>query len=63
MSKGQSQAGEANGYAKLTAEEVVEMRALYATHKVTKAALARRYNISQSHVCSIVTRKAWRHLP
>jgi hypothetical protein len=53
--------GERNGWAKLTADAVVEIRALLRAG-CSKKFLARTYGISDTHVASIATRKVWNHV-
>jgi len=47
---GRSPRGERNGYAKLTAEDVMAIRTLYAQGDITQRALGVAYGIDQSHV-------------
>ena len=53
--------GESHPMAKLSAQQVVEMRALYnrRSHDWNQLALARRYDISRGQVSKIVTGKAY----
>lgn len=53
--------GEKNGMSRLTEEIIKEVRALYAGG-VLQDALAKRYEISQTHVSNIVNRKTWWHV-
>lgn len=46
--------GEANGNVKLKDEEVVRIRALYATGMFTQKDLGRRFNVSQSYISVLV---------
>ena len=46
--------GERNGQTKLTDEDVLAIRAEYATGTVTQRDIARRYSVSQTHVGQIV---------
>lgn len=55
--------GEANGSAKLTAAQVLEIRALYATGKMTKAFIAAQFGMSQSSIGGIINHKKWKHVP
>jgi hypothetical protein len=48
----------AHGNAKLTAEDVLEIRK--SSHK--QAALAIIYNVNQSVISRIITRHAWKHI-
>lgn len=55
-----SPTGEDSGAARLTAAQVAELRAMYATGKWYQRALAAHFGISQSQVSHIVTRKHWK---
>ncbi|WP_460941414.1 hypothetical protein [Sediminivirga luteola] len=55
--------GENNSAAKLTAQQVSEIRRRYATGGVTQVALAEQFGVDQAHISSIVRRKAWAHVP
>jgi DNA-binding XRE family transcriptional regulator len=55
--------GAANHNAKLTTDQVVEIRRLYAGRGITQAQLAVQFNVSRALICFIVTRRAWRHVP
>ena len=54
--------GEAHGSAKLTAAQVLEIRALYAAGDITLKQLATQFNVSNVHIRFIVIRKLWKHL-
>jgi hypothetical protein len=54
--------GEANGSAKLTADNVRAIRAVYAAGGTTLKALAERYAIGTPTVWKIVKRQKWRHV-
>lgn len=54
--------GEAVGTAKLTASQVIEIRALYADGDTLKR-LASRFGVSFSVIGSITRRETWRHIP
>jgi len=56
------QLGEAHGMAKLTVEQVQTIRQLAASG-VSYAGLANRFQISDTHVWRIVSRRAWAHVP
>jgi HNH endonuclease len=66
LSKGRqryvSRPGEANPYAKLTDEIVLDIRRRITTGE-TKAALAREYGVSHVTISRIINRKTWKHLP
>ena len=53
--------GEAKQSAKLTEEQVLEIRKLAGT--MSQGEIARRYNTQPSNVWSIINRKTWKHLP
>lgn len=55
--------GENNSAAKLTVQQVSEIRRRYATGGVTQVALAEQFGVDQAHISSIVRRKAWAHVP
>ena len=54
--------GELHGRAKLTAEDVLAIRARAAAGEM-HAALGREYGVHQSNISKIVIRENWRHLP
>ena len=54
--------GENNNYSKLTEKQVLAIRAEYKTGKITKSALARKYNVSLRTIHRIVIRNTWRHI-
>jgi len=54
--------GIAHGRAKLTEDDVREVRRLYATGKFTQRELALKFDVSQMIVYRIVRRKAWKHV-
>lgn len=54
--------GEGRWSAKLTADDVREMRRLYEAGGVSQQQLADRYGIGQVHVGRIVNRQRWRHV-
>lgn len=54
--------GETHSQAKLTATIVREIRRLYAAGELNMPQIARRFHITDGHVCNIVNRKAWSHL-
>jgi hypothetical protein len=55
-------AGEANGNARLTEADVLEIRRLWATGQYTKAALARRYGVGRKAISDVVERRKWKHI-
>ena len=62
VSKGRSAKGILNGNKKLTEQEVLEIRNLYATTNITYAELARRYNVDKTNIPPIVKRETWKHI-
>lgn len=55
-----SQEGEENNSAKLTEEQVIEIRRLHATGQVTQRQLARQFGAAAPTVNEIIKRKLWR---
>lgn len=58
--KGRTTLGERNSHAKLTRNQVEEIRLLYAAKLVSAVELGRRYGVTDTHIYSIVTGKTWR---
>lgn len=54
--------GESNGWAKLVASQVLEIRSLYATGTTTQTAIAERFGVSQGTIGQIINRKNWKHI-
>jgi HNH endonuclease len=54
--------GEANGKAKLSNSQVLEMRETYAIGGVSQKELAEKYDVPQTNVSAIVTGRAWQHV-
>jgi hypothetical protein len=54
--------GERNGRAKLTRDQVIEIRTLYATGDVTQLYLARLFGVSRALVWYILSGSKWSHL-
>jgi hypothetical protein len=54
--------GERHFRAKLTAEQVTEIRDLYAAGGVTHETLSRRYGVHRVHIGDILRGNVWRHL-
>lgn len=48
--------------AKLTEKEVLQIRNLYNTKKITQAKLALKFGVSQMQISYIITRKQWTHI-
>ena len=60
--KGRTTKGERSKQTTLTAEQVLALRAEYATGTVLQRELAARYNISRGSVGNIVRRESWKHI-
>lgn len=54
--------GEGQNCAKLTAEAVAEIRAMYGKRGVTQQLLADRFQVSRSAIYSVIHRKSWTHI-
>ena len=54
--------GEQHGMARLTPEQVLEIRALYLPGIISQSKLAKRYGVTREHVREILHRRRWRHL-
>ena len=54
--------GERSGTAKLTAEQVMGIRLLYAAGGISHATLATRHGVTATSIRHVVTRKTWRHV-
>lgn len=54
--------GKDNGTTKLTAEQVVEIRRLYAEGGITRSELGDRYGVTYGAVSHIIKRKTWKHV-
>jgi hypothetical protein len=57
--KGRQARGERGGTAKLTRQQIREIRA----SRTRQIDIAEAFNITQAHVSTIKRRKAWRHVP
>jgi hypothetical protein len=55
--------GEAHGSAKLTEQDVRQIRALYMPRVLGYQALATRYGVGVTAIWAIVTRRTWTHVP
>ncbi len=60
--KGQMARGESNHAAKLTEVIVRSIRTRYAAGGVTQQQLADEFGVTNSVVCHVISRKAWRHV-
>jgi DNA-binding XRE family transcriptional regulator len=54
--------GERNGSARLTADQVIEIRRLRAEEHISLEGLARRFGVAKGTIGFITTGKTWRHL-
>lgn len=60
--KGRTSRGEGRPLAKLTEEQVLEIRALYAKGGITHVELASRFNVSPSLIGAVIQGKRWKHI-
>lgn len=63
VERGRGVIGERSHTAKLSADEVLEIRALVARGDQTKTAIARTYGTTRQNVTHIVNSFSWKHLP
>lgn len=56
---GETPRGEKNGQAKLTKEDVIEIRKLFFTGGCTQEDISKKYPVSRRHVNDIVNKKYW----
>ena len=54
--------GELNGRAKITESQVLDILHLFSTGEWTKAALARKYLVTETTIFNIIKGKLWKHL-
>lgn len=54
--------GEKNGASKLTEKQVIDIREKFKTNKYTKLSLAKEYNVGQTLIGYIISRKYWKHI-
>jgi hypothetical protein len=54
--------GERNNTAKLTEEQVLEIRTIYAAKQATQTELGLRYGVTQAMISEVVRGKSWKHL-
>lgn len=55
--------GEAHAFAKVTAEQVREIRRIYAEGEISQKALGERYGLTQSPTSQIIRHETWKHVP
>lgn len=48
--------------AKLSESDVIEIRRLYATEKLTQTELGRQFGVGQAAISGIILRKSWTHI-
>ena len=60
--KGRMARGERNHHAKLSRNQVLEIRAQYASGNTSTRALATKYGVSQTSISTIVRREVWKHI-
>jgi hypothetical protein len=54
--------GEKHGMAKLTEEQVLEIRKLYSTKKYTLIVLGKMFDVGIAQISKIVNNKLWKHI-
>lgn len=54
--------GEQSGNSKLTANDVKEIRRLYAGGQYTQSGLAQRFDVTGSLISAVVCRRIWKHV-
>lgn len=54
--------GSRHGMSKLTEDKVIAIRSEYATGQFTQEELGDKYGVSGSTVCTIISRKWWKHV-
>ena len=54
--------GERNASAKLSTNDILEIRAAYSTSSISQRDLAAAYNISQMQIWRIVNNLKWKHV-
>ncbi len=60
--RGRTAKGERASKAKLTEEQVLEIRARYSKGDCTQRSIALDYDVDHKSICEIVNRKTWRHV-
>lgn len=55
--------GESHWRAKLTVEQVIEIRAIHKTGGVTQIQIAKKFGVCTTAICKIIGRKKWAHIP
>lgn len=62
VKKGRNRVGSDQWNSKLTANQVLRIRRLYATGRYTQTNLASRFGVNQGHISDIILRKWWSHI-
>ena len=60
--RGKPPLGEGNGSAKLTVEQVIEIKELFETGDYTKYALSRKYGVSSTTIRRVIMKRNWSHI-
>lgn len=55
--------GEHHGMAKISAENVMQIRAIYAAGEISQKAIGLRFGVTDVLISKIINRKIWKHLP
>ena len=58
--KGRTASGERNGFHRLTADEVADIRARYAAGGVTQVTLAKTFGVCSATISNITSRRYWK---
>jgi len=59
---GKIKRGESSGLSKIHEDDVIQIRAKYASGNFTQRQIAQQHNITQANVSEIVRMKTWKHL-
>lgn len=62
IEQGTAQRGENHALAKLTADDVLEIRRRWAAGGITQRDIGRQYGVKNVTICAIVTGRNWKHL-
>lgn len=54
--------GEVNGKAKLTTAQVLDIRSIYSTDRISTASIGVRFGVSEETVRRIIIRESWKHI-
>lgn len=60
---GLAEIGENHPKAKLTEAQVIEIRRLYASSKITKKAIAKKFGVGRTCILNIIRCITWKHIP